>query len=166
MGEDAEGLHRMSDSHNVGEFTDFARTVEPKLRYALSGAYPREVVRDAVQDALIYAWEHWDRVAGAQNPAGYLYRVAQRRTWRYRWTRPLGRASATQAEPPWVEPDLAAALQHLSPMQRRAVFLLEGLGMSEREAAGLLGITRATLRTHFGRAMIRLRDELGVSQDV
>ena len=28
-------------------------------------------------DALSWAWEHWDRIEGASNKLGYLYRVGQ-----------------------------------------------------------------------------------------
>ena len=156
----------MTKSPDIAEFTSFARMVEPKLRYALSGSCPAEDVQDAVQDALIFAWQHWGRVNGAQNPAGYLYRIAQRRTWRYRWLRPWQRDPSAPTDPPRVEPGLAGALESLSAMQRRAVYLVEGLGLSQSEAAELLGISRATLRTHFDRGMVRLRRELGVPQDV
>ncbi len=95
------------------EFTAFVREMEPRLRFALAGTASPEVVREAVQEALVYAWSHWDRVSSTSNPGGYLYRVAKRRTWRHRRLRPV------PADPPvdgarWVEPGLPAALASLS----------------------------------------------------
>lgn len=146
-------------------FTAFARDMEPKLRYALAGSAPREDVREAVQDALIYAWRHWDRISTLGNPGGYLYRVARRRTWRRRRAVPMVGEVAVAA-PPTTEPQLAPAMHSLTAMQRKAVFLVEGLGLSQREAADLLSIRRSTLRTHLDRGLSRLRTALGVNVDV
>lgn len=147
------------------EFRSFAAEMEPRLRFALAGSSPPEVVREAVQDALVYAWSHWDRVTSTSNPGGYLYRVAKRRTWRQ------GRVRLVPADPPaddsrWVEPGLDAALGSLSDMQRKVVYLIEGLGLSQREVADLLSIRRSSVRTHLERALKRLRQELGVQIDV
>src|SRR3954447_2141911 len=58
-------------------FGDFVGLVEQRLRRALVAAYGAEVGRDATADALAWAWQHWDRVQGMANPAGYLWRVGQ-----------------------------------------------------------------------------------------
>ncbi len=50
------------------------------------------------------------------------------------------------------EPGLAAALARLSKMQRRVIYLVEGLGMPQREAAEMLGVTRTTVQRPFGRS--------------
>ncbi len=147
------------------EFRSFAVEMEPKLRFALAGSSPPEVVREAVQDALVYAWSHWDRMVSVSNPGGYLYRVAKRRTWRQNVLRPV------PSDPPaddsrWVEPGLEAALASLSRMQRKVVCLVDGLGLSQREVAELLSIRRSSVRTHRERGLRRLRRELGVPIDV
>ena len=147
------------------EFTAFARDMEPRLRFALAGAAPPEVVREAVQDALVYAWSHWDRIVASSNPGGYLYRVAKRRTWRWRESRALPDDPPVD-DLPWIEPGLMGALGSLSLMQKKVVYLVEGLGLSQREVADLLSVRRSTVRTHLGRAMRRLRHELGVQVDV
>src|SRR6476659_2087419 len=61
----------------LDDFEAFVRDVDPKLRRALSAHYPREEVSDAVASAFEHAWKHWPRVRTMENPAGYLYRVAQ-----------------------------------------------------------------------------------------
>ena len=55
----------------------FVATVEPTLRRALVAVYGVELGREATADALAWAWQHWSRVRGMKNPAGYLWRVGQ-----------------------------------------------------------------------------------------
>lgn len=58
-------------------FTDWAETTEPKLRHALTASFGPQVGKDVAVDALSHAWEHWDRIRGMKNPAGYVYGVAE-----------------------------------------------------------------------------------------
>ena len=88
-------------------FTAFAHEVEPRLRYALVAACGTQRGVDATVDALEWAWEHWDKVEHAGNPAGYLYRVARRRAMRDpSRTLPLQREPVSGDDKPWVEPGL------------------------------------------------------------
>ena len=59
----------------VDGFTRFAEEAEPRLRLALCSGFGRQVGLEAAEDALVYGWEHWDRVKGMENPVGYLYAV-------------------------------------------------------------------------------------------
>ncbi|MGB3735099.1 MAG: hypothetical protein WA964_09095 [Ilumatobacter sp.] len=70
------------------EFAEFVRDVEPRLLQALVGRYGPVDGRMATVDALSWAWEHWSRLAGVDNKAGYLYRVGQTAT-RGMGTRPI-----------------------------------------------------------------------------
>ena len=143
------------------EFTSFVGLVEPRLSFALAAAYGVEVGREATADALVYAWEHWADVQAMNNPAGYLYRVGQSSARRYRRKSPLFPPFPT-FELPDVEPRLPAALASLTPAQRTAVVLVEVLEWSEREAAGLLGLDRSTIRRHRDRGLAKLRAALEV----
>ncbi|MGB7861350.1 MAG: hypothetical protein WBM90_12700 [Acidimicrobiia bacterium] len=58
-------------------FETFVELVEPRLRIALTAVFGQETGRDAAGAALLYGWEHWSRVSGMVNPAGYLYRVGR-----------------------------------------------------------------------------------------
>jgi DNA-directed RNA polymerase specialized sigma24 family protein len=148
------------------EFIAFARGLEPRLRVALLARFGPVRGRELTAETIAWAWEHWDQVAGADNPGGLLYRVGVRRANRWRWTRPLARWSEEdRAGPPWVEPGLPRALGRLSPAQRQAVVLVEGYGLTYAEVADLLGVRRATVQTHVRRALERLRSELGVDVD-
>lgn len=149
---------------SVETFTDFARSVEPKLRYALVAACGPSKGLDATQDALVYAWEHWETVANADNPGGLLYRIATRGAWR-RSRHPLPLMQPPPKEPDRFEPGLEPALEHLSKQQRTVVVLIEGFGYTHQEVADLLGIKRSTVQKHRERGLEKLRRELRVSLD-
>jgi RNA polymerase sigma-70 factor (ECF subfamily) len=150
-----------SEQRSRDEFTEFPREMEPRLRFALAGTLRPGLAREATQEALVYAWQHWDKIKGTDNPGGYLYRLAKRRAWRIR--KPQPRVQAVPVEDRLMfEPGLAAALARLSKMQRRVIYLVEGLGMPQREAAEMLGVTRTTVQTHLQRGMTRLRHDMGV----
>ncbi|NNC41224.1 MAG: hypothetical protein HKN95_11070 [Acidimicrobiia bacterium] len=145
-------------------FTRFVKETEPRLSYALAAAYGPEVGAEATADALGYAWENWDRVRTMENPAGYLYRVAQSRSRAYRRPRRLF-PSVAPGDTPEVEPGLPVALENLTRNQRVAVVLIHAMGWTEVEAAGFLGVSRSTVRTHAERGLSRLRAALEVTVD-
>ena len=147
-------------------FTDFARSIEPALRYALVAELGYHQGREAAQDALVFAWEHWDRLETVENRGGYLYRVAKRRALRHRFVPTPTRVEPPHFDPPAAEPGLRAALRHLSGKQRAVVFLVEGLGMTYLETADFLDISRSSVQTHLERALGRLRKDLGVRDAV
>jgi RNA polymerase sigma factor (sigma-70 family) len=158
----------VGEQPDEAEFVRFARQLEPGLRVALMARLGPPRGREAAEDALVWAWEHWDRIGRVANPGGYLYRVGVRRAGRWRWSRAAaGRAQEDDGRnDPWVEPGLPAALGRLSAGQRQAVVLVEGYGWSYGEVAELLGVSRSTVQTQVARGLARLRQELGVSSDV
>ncbi len=139
----------------------FAREVEPGLRIALVAAHGADRGLEATNDALTYAWQHWGRVSRLDNPAGYLYRVAQRKARRRRLT-PRAEAEAPDIRYPWIEPRLSEALAALSPRQRQVVVLVESYQLTFRETADLLGVSVSSVQTHLDRGLERLRLVLGV----
>jgi DNA-directed RNA polymerase specialized sigma24 family protein len=145
-------------------FEAFFAEAEPRLRVAAAAAFGSDVGPDAAAEALAYGWEHWDRLAAMENPAGYLYRVARSKARRLR-TRPVVLPPVAVDAAPWVEPGLPAALASLSERQRVAILLVHSLGWTQSEVAGLLGISQGAVRTHLERGLRRLRSELGVSDD-
>jgi RNA polymerase sigma-70 factor (ECF subfamily) len=155
---------RRSNDPDQREFTRFVKETEPRLSYALAAAYGMETGAEATADAFGWAWEHWDRVKGMANPAGYLYRVGQSQARRYIRPRVLFPRVAPMDEPT-VVPELPAALDQLSKNQRVAVVMIHGLGYTEREVADLVGISRWSVRTHTERGLSKLRSTLGVTID-
>jgi DNA-directed RNA polymerase specialized sigma24 family protein len=155
-------MQQTIDAPPRAAFEAFVRDVEPKLRRALVAAYGFEDGRDATAEALAYAWEHWDRLSGMANAAGYVFRVAQSR--RPRALRSVAFDAAGRAEPRF-EPGLPAALAALTVHQRLAVVLVHGYGYTLREVAALTGLRPTTVHTHARRGLARLRDALGVSDE-
>ena len=120
---------------------------------------------DGTEDALVYAWEHWDKVKTATNPAGLLYRIGKRKAFRQRRILPLVSEMPVN-DPDPLEPGLAPALRHLSKQQRIAAVLIDGFGYTYQEVADLLGVGRSTVQKHHDRALETLRREMGVNVDV
>ena len=145
------------------EFSRFVGEVEPGLRRALVATYGTERGRDAVAEALGWAWANWPRVQSMANPAGYLYRVGQSRT-RSRKS-PVVFPDAGDVGLPWIEPALIDALRSMSEMQRCAVVLVHGYEWTLQEVAELMGVRRATVQTHLARGLRRLRAVLEVDVD-
>jgi DNA-directed RNA polymerase specialized sigma24 family protein len=96
------------------------------------------------------------------NPVGYLFRVGQSKSRRYRRRRVLLPA-VVDADLPDVDPRLPVALARLSPRQRAAVLLVHAHQFTYVEAAEALGCSVSTLRNHLDRGMRRLRAQLGGS---
>lgn len=163
-------LSRVMDVAGVAGdgFEVFVGRAEPRLRRALVATYGPVVGRDALVDALSWAWEHWDRVRVLVNPVGYLYRVGQTAAGRHLPASSGSSALAVEASDDVSVPDpgLAGALGRLSGQQRAAVVLVHGYGISSREAAELVGVSVSTLREHLARGMDRLRYELADTPDL
>lgn len=149
-------------------FTRFCTTVEPRLRRSLVAAYGPELGSEAAADALAWAWEHFDRLEAMDNPAGYLWRVGQtsvRQAARTRtWLASAPMQPATLGDAAF-EPALIGAMSALPQRQRAAVLLVHGYGYSLSEAAEQLGCRIRTLRRHLDRGLLKLRHNLGVSDD-
>ncbi len=146
------------------DFEGFVTAVEPRLRAALVGLCGPDLAREAVQDALVHAWQQWPRAQSMANPVGYLDKVARSRI---AWPRPR-RAPLPQGTTehlPEVEPALSKALGRLSERQRVVVFLTVGCEWTLREVAELLGLSVSSVRNHLDRGLTRLRRQLGVSVD-
>lgn len=145
-------------------FTSFVEQVGRQLRQALIAAYGPDVGADVTADALVYAWEHWERVREMRNPAGYLYRVGQSRARRGIFRRPPPYPRPRMYETPaWFEPELERALASLSQQQRAAIILVHGYGWQITEIAETWGVAFSTVRAHIDRGMRKLRKRLGVT---
>lgn len=146
----------------VRSFDEFVVVVGPRLRAGLVAAYGSEVGVEAAADCLVYAWQHWERVAAMDNPAGYLYRVGQSAARRSR--RQQGWLPAPDpTDVAEVEPGLLPALRSLSELQRICVVMVHGYGWSQADVAAMLEITASTVRTHLARGLAHLQRELEVA---
>jgi len=150
------------DQTRTDTFTEFVVTVESKLQHALIASFGVDHGREALAEAFAYAWEHWDRIQGMDNPVGYLYRVAQNHAKKVLSKRKVMFPDAPLATVPWVEPGLPLALAQLSERQRVAVYLVHGQEWSTREVSEFLGVSKTTVQKHVERGMKKLRRRLDV----
>lgn len=143
-----------------GEFEEFVRRVEPRLRQAMVGRVGPSAAPDAVAEALTYAWQHWGRVSAMDNPEGYLYRTAISRA-RQRRLRP-DYPIPDPVRLPDIDPRLPTALASLSERQRVTVFLVVACDWSHRDVAEWLDISESSVRNHLRRGLDRLRKVMEV----
>ena len=147
------------------EFAAFFAEAEPLVRRALISRYGAELGRDATAEGFAVAWRSWARVVDMENRPGYVYRTAER--WAHRQQSRPGTAQLepVPAEDHYPDTELADALDELSPRQRQAVVLVEGFGLTHREAAELIGCAKSSLQNHVERGMSRLRKNLEVNDN-
>jgi RNA polymerase sigma-70 factor (ECF subfamily) len=132
-----------------------------------------DVVADAVQDTFIAVWRSarsWD---GRGQPAAWIWGIAIRRLigvlrTRQRWAPVVPHAESdelvTAAEDQVLlgveHGDLGSALRSLSPELRAVVQATVLDGLTNREAARLLGIPSGTVKTRLRRAKLQMRGAL------
>jgi RNA polymerase sigma-70 factor (ECF subfamily) len=125
---------------------------------------------DLAQEALSRVFERWERVRTMDSPEGYLYRTALNlNRKRLRRLAVRTRRAITMRSP---ERDLStiddrlavlAAVATLPRAQREALVLVEWLGLETKEAAEILGIAPASVRSRLMDARRNLRERLGGS---
>lgn len=129
----------------------------------------RDLAREAVDEAMVRAYDRWSTVRGYDNREGWVYRVAYR--WaidrlrhrrRERRFLPRFAASPHVGEVGDVEAGLGGALASLSHEQRSVVVLACVFDWSERQIADTLGIRPGTVKSRLHRGLQHLRKELNV----
>lgn len=124
----------------------------------------RHEAEEIAQDAFVRVLERWDRVAGLEDPEGYLFRAAMN-VFRNRYRRSLLALRRTFALAPSRD-DLAAVedrdevirlLRRLAPRQRAAVLLTALMDYSSEEAGRMLGIRPSTVRALSSQARSQLK---------
>lgn len=134
-----------------------------------------EIVADVLQDSFVALWQGAGRWRGDGEVAAWIWGIAVRRlVSRLRGRRRAVPISAedlsvsVDSEPSVEERvllgieygDLAGVLEQLSPQLRAVVQATVLDGLTTREAAQLLGVPEATVRTRLHRAKARLRVDL------
>jgi len=143
------------------DFVDLFTSQYPKLVGALrvAGAVDRAAAEDIAQEAFARTLGHWRRVRQGTNPAGYVYRVAFRLLGRRGGlpVSPLDDTDVASSAPSTEDSAVAnvsaaRALAAMPPRRRACAALCWYLGFTSGEAATILGIDAATVRTHLERA--------------
>lgn len=158
----------MPGRDDTSSFEGFMAETEPRVRRALISGFGSRLGREATLDAFEYGWEHWERIRGYSNPAGYVYRTGVRCALkaRRREARTAGFEADGLGRDVWVEPKLDGSLDRLSDSQRVCVVLVHGFEWTYQEVAELLEVRRSTVQRHVDRGMAKLRSELGVRDAV
>jgi RNA polymerase sigma factor (sigma-70 family) len=149
-------------------FEEFFRTEYPRLRgamYLITGR--SEEAEELAQEAMARVFERWDRIGSLESPGGYVYRTAlnlNRQRLRHlavRARRLLALARMSERErDPEMEVDLSLALEALPRGQREALILVEWVGLTSEETAGVLGIEASSVRSRIHRARAAVRQRL------
>jgi RNA polymerase sigma-70 factor, ECF subfamily len=162
-------LSETSEVDGASTFEEFFLGEHERLfqaLYLLTG--DRYEADDLAQEALLRAYERWDRVHSMDSPAGYVYRTALN-LHRSRLRALVVRARRIVAAVP-VEDlsgsvaashDIRSALAQIPRGQREALILVEWLGLGSEEAGTVLGIDASSVRGRLHRARVSLRDRLG-----
>jgi RNA polymerase sigma-70 factor (ECF subfamily) len=127
-------------------------------------AYTADVsaAQDAVQEAFSRAWARWDRLAGYDEPAAWVRRVAMNvATNRWRRVRAARAHARYHREEVVAEPSpdrvaLAHALRALPEKQRRAIVLFHIADLAIAEIAAQEGVPEGTVKAwlHRGRSTL------------
>lgn len=153
------------------DFTAYVRARRGSLaRFARFISGDPELSEDLVQEALVKAYLHWDRISGLDAPDAYVRRIIlnDHISWcRSQWRRCevtnsewVETAAAPAAELPLRDSDLWAHVVELAPMQRAAVVLHFCEDLSEAQVAACLACSTNTVKTHLRRALKRLNRAL------
>ncbi len=129
----------------------------------------RHEAEELMQDAFVRVLERWDRI---DNPAGYLYRSALNST-RSRFRRLQLAAKRTLSPGPPEDPFGAAdlrdqvvrSLRELPKRQRAALVLVDLLDFRSEEAAKVLQVTPATVRSLASHARAALKLSMEAHDD-
>jgi len=119
---------------------------------------------EAADEAMVRAYQRWERVGAYDNPAGWVYRVGL--NWATSVLRRVRRAPRPHAErdatdvDPVAEPSVRDALARLNVAQRSVVICRFYLGLSEAETATALGTRPGTVKSRLHRALRILQSDL------
>jgi RNA polymerase sigma-70 factor (sigma-E family) len=164
------------------DFEQFAeRELPGLLRYATMLTGDTDLARDLVQEVMLKAHRHWDRVRTADHPSRYVKTILTRThiSWLRRWSVRhilIGHDGAVAgAEVPdhaQTVVDRAAVwarMAHLPPQQRAVLVLRYYEHLTDIEIANVLNCTAGTVRGYASRALATLRldhtDDLKPSEE-
>jgi RNA polymerase sigma factor (sigma-70 family) len=129
----------------------------------------RSEAEDLAQETMARLFEHWDRVAAAEDPAAYMYRSAF--NLNHRRLRSLILSRRAGSKPDERSPDPAHVVETRTQMlellaglpraQREALVLVEWLGFTPEEAGRVLGIEAVSVRGRLHRARATVRERFG-----
>jgi RNA polymerase sigma-70 factor (ECF subfamily) len=118
---------------------------------------------EAVQEAFVKALVRWSQIAGLDDPAGWVRRVAVHRLLSTRRSRLREAAATARMGRTTIEPDdigridVSNAVRGLSAQQRIAIGLRYGSGYPIGTVATVMGLSEGAVKAHLHMARQRLR---------
>lgn len=154
-----------SESPHPRDFEAFYRTHDNEVYRTLAVVLrDSDLAREATDEAMARAFQHWRTVQDFDNPTGWVYRVA------LNWSRSrLRRRSQQTAKPPSPDPATWDPVSDLSlheavgrlPIRFREVVVFRFLAdLTQEEVARTLGVPLGTVKSRLHRALDALRKEM------
>jgi RNA polymerase sigma-70 factor (ECF subfamily) len=155
---------KVSEMTKTTDFDVFYRSEHAPLYRALAMTLgDSDLAAEAIDEAMVRAYQRWAVVSRYDNPAGWVYRVALNwaisRLRLRRRTLPAVQAAADELRLP--DPVLAEAVKRLSTSHRAVVVLRFHLDWSLEQIAAALGVPVGTVKSRLHRALSSLRETLG-----
>lgn len=121
-----------------------------------------DLAAEAVDEAMVRAYQRWPQVRRLDNPGGWVYRVGLNyaRSRLRRLARKLTRHDPPPPEPQVVEPSIVQAVDRLSVDHRSVVVCRLLLDWSEADTADALKIRPGTVKSRLSRAIDQLERHL------
>jgi RNA polymerase sigma-70 factor (sigma-E family) len=126
---------------------------------------------DLAADALLAAWQHWEKVRRADNPLAYVRRIlvnqaSEHYRRRARESTVVGRlklsaGEAAQESDGAAVADVRSALLRLPKRRRACLVLRHCFGLTEQDVARTLGISVGTVKSQTSKAVAQFRREVG-----
>ena len=125
------------------------------VRALMVDGLSRDRAEDVAQEAFTRTLPHWDRVRNGSSPIGYVltasFRLKRRTAPIAKLTGRFGSRSSAEREA-LASLELRKALDGLPRRQRQCLALVAGAGMSSIDAAAVLGVSDAAVRSHLNGA--------------
>jgi RNA polymerase sigma-70 factor (ECF subfamily) len=139
-----------------------------RLAFVLTGR--RDLAEEQAQEAFLAAHRRWDRIAGYDDPAGWVRRVVvnrslsvlRRRTTEVRLAARLRRERLAEPALEPADEALWAAVRSLPRRQAEVLALAFVEDRSVADIAAVLGCGEATVRTHLRRGRLAVAANLGL----
>ena len=151
------------------EFTRRVLAMEDRLyRVSFGILRNQQDQMDAIQEAVVRAWESLDKLRKPEYFETWLTRILINKCYDILRTRRRTIPLEEIAEQPASEnanPELREALRNLEPALRLPVVLHYMEGYKLREIAGMLGMPINTVSTRLARAKKKLREQLRDGED-
>lgn len=151
-------------------FVEFWQTSREPIRRALVATLGDAILAgEAVDEAMVRAFQRWSRVETLADPAGWVFRVGY--NWATSWRRKLKRRPTCPIESlerpvddPTVDVDLSRALWRLPEQQRVVVVLRYYLDWPVPRINAVLGWPEGTAKSRLHRALASLAKDREVQR--